>query len=272
MKSRLLTMLWDRPEGDVKELGTGTGFTVMHEGRRFLITNLHNFRGRTSDGDPVWCGGIPPTRIRIAARNGMFSGRVDLIEPLYSRSQNTPLWLQHPRGVEFDVAALELTQYEGAGTMPATGPEPVGGVGARFDDWTIPDTDGDGFPRPYLRPADAVSIVGFPFGFHSRDDFPIWITGTIASEPEFDYDERPVFLVDARTREGQSGSPVVLYLTPNSSPVLFTDDSVRTYNRETSIFLGIYSGRLNSESDIGIVWKPKAIRAVLAKGVRPLTV
>ena len=34
--------------------------------------------------------------------------------------------------------------------------------------------------------------------------------------------------------------------------------------RSLAKFLGMYSGRINSESDIGLVWKPKAILDTLA--------
>lgn len=266
MKSLQLTMLWERDDGEQLPCLHGTGFTVMREGIRYLITNLHNFRGMSREGEVLTKHGVTPTHVRIDASNNLFPGvgRVQLVEALFSTQGGTPLWLQHPKGVEFDVAALPITRNEGVGLMPAAnGYEAHANVLAGFYDWTIPGAEEDGSARPYLRPADTVSIVGFPFGFRSHDGMPIWITGTIASEPEFDYDHRPIFLVDARTREGQSGSPVVLHLTPNSTGVLFSDDTVRAVVREKSFFLGIYSGRLNQQSDLGIVWKPQAIRDLL---------
>ena len=274
MKSLLLTMLWERPEDRVMQtLATGTGFIVERKGRNFLITNLHNLRGQTPSGDMISSHGVRPTHIQIAASNWMFSeqGRVQVVQPLYVEPdyEIDPLWWQHPQGSEFDVAALEITQFEGEGRMlTANGFQTKKNVTASFPSWKIPGPDNSESPRPYLRPADTVSIVGFPFGFKSQHNLPLWITGTIASEPEFNHDNKPIFLVDARTRPGQSGSPVVLHMTPNTPSVLFTDYSIRTYNRETSFFLGIYSGRLNVESDIGIVWKTEVIRALLQHGVR----
>jgi len=266
-KSLLLTMLWKRPDGAFKKLATGTGFTVLRNGKRFLITNLHNLRGKDVEGNFLGEHAVEPTHISIAAENHLFpnQGRVKTLQPLFS-ADGKALWLQHRKGTMYDVAALEITAHEGRGRMhsPITQRlERAEHVAAAFRDWQVFDAEIDSAPMPYLRPADTVSIVGFPFGFHSRDDFPIWITGTIASEPDFDYDERPVFLVDARTREGQSGSPVILHITPNTSPLLFTDDTVRSFRKETSFFLGIYSGRLNERSDVGVVWKGIVIKQIL---------
>jgi hypothetical protein len=102
-----------------------------------------------------------------------------------------------------------------------------------------------------------VQIIGFPYGLDLvkyMDYCPLWTTGWIASEPNFDiyyhrkYDESPAFFVDCRTRRGQSGSPVIIADTK--------------YNHEPEL-IGIYGGRINKESDIGIVWKARAIKDLI---------
>lgn len=69
------------------------------------------------------------------------------------------------------------------------------------------------------------------------------------------------FLIDCRTREGQSGSAVIAY---RSAGVVSEKIGTLTVHEEpVTRFLGIYSGRINRDSDIGIVWKAKAIRELI---------
>lgn len=261
-------MLWKRDEdGKLNRLATGTGFTVVTGGRRFLVTNLHNLRGKDFDGNHLGGHAVEPTHIGIEAENGLFptNGRVRIIQALYD-AHNQPLWFQHPKDPRCDVAVLEITKGEGRGYMYAVASkqlEKSNKVAPGWHDWEMPQSSDLAQPRPSLRPSDSISIVGFPFGFRSKDGFPIWINGSLASEPDVDYDDRPAFLIDARTREGQSGSPAILHLTPNGRPTLFTDGSVRSYGREMSFLLGIYSGRLNKNSDLGIVWRTEVIQEIL---------
>lgn len=72
-----------------------------------------------------------------------------------------------------------------------------------------------------------------------------------------------MFLIDATTRGGMSGSPVVLrqvggYLTKSGGQVIMPGVSTR--------FLGIYSGRLPRDSEIGRVWRPRLIKEILEQG------
>jgi hypothetical protein len=109
-------------------------------------------------------------------------------------------------------------------------------------------------------PSDPVSVVGYPFG-RDAGGFAIWATGFIASEPSVDINDLPVLLIDCRARPGQSGSPVILQR--NSGLVHLENGSVVGDGKPRSRFLGLYSGRINRESDIGIVWKTKAVRELV---------
>ena len=110
------------------------------------------------------------------------------------------------------------------------------------------------------QPAQRVSVVGFPFGERTGASFAVWATGFIASEPEINHGGRPVFLIDCRTREGQSGSPVIFH---NNTGGLLSDKFAIQATTSSSWLLGIYSGRINGESDLGIVWKTYAIAELL---------
>ena len=92
-----------------------------------------------------------------------------------------------------------------------------------------------------------VFIVGHPFGLNHGYLWPIWIRGSVASEPSlfFNYkeDEYPLFLVDSRTRPGTSGSPV--FLMRRHFTDLNTDgDAFRAH------VFSVYTGRINEESDL----------------------
>ena len=109
-------------------------------------------------------------------------------------------------------------------------------------------------------PAMPVSIIGFPLGLSPDGAFPIWKTGHIASDPDIDYQGRPAFLIDATTRGGMSGSPVVIrmyggYLTRARQNVIG--------RRQITRFLGVYSGRIHVEAEIGLVWRPHVIQDIL---------
>ncbi len=83
----------------------------------------------------------------------------------------------------------------------------------------------------------------------------------IASEPDINYENLPVFLIDCRSRKGQSGSALIAH----------RNDGTYSDSRGNQIlagsvatkFLGIYSGRINDESDLGMVWKSSAIVELL---------
>ena len=129
------------------------------------------------------------------------------------------------------------------------------------------EEDGGGRRLPGLahrrtgRYKSSVSVVGFPFG-ESVGNLPIWVTGFIGSEPEMWCKGLPTMLVDCRTRTGLSGAPVVLQR--NFGSVVLEDGSFIADGRPRSRLLGVYSGRINDQSDIGIVWKTTAIRELVA--------
>ena len=110
--------------------------------------------------------------------------------------------------------------------------------------------------------ANTCLVVGYPWGLVDRQDqhhiLPIYKTANIASEPHLDFHGKPILVIDATTRPGMSGSPVI----------------VRRYHfGYRHRFLGIYTGRfprLSKDDDpaLGIVYKPKAIREIFAaKGI-----
>ena len=109
-----------------------------------------------------------------------------------------------------------------------------------------------------IEPAMTVSIIGYPFGLHS-DRWPIWKTGHIATNPDLNFEGKPAFLIDATTRPGMSGSPVVVRMWGAYL------DNAGNYNIGCGAtrFLGVYSGTIYETSEIGRVWRPQVIDEIL---------
>jgi hypothetical protein len=115
-------------------------------------------------------------------------------------------------------------------------------------------------------PSDFVNVIGFPFGWTGGGSIGIWVQGAIATEPELPYDEKPCFLIDSRTREGQSGSPVILY--KRNGWITLTNGQPYMIHNPLTIFLGVYAGRLTAESDLGTVWKASLVAEIAERGNR----
>lgn len=230
-----------------KRVGGGTGFVVQEQGKSFLITNWHCLAGRRSDTNEIISArGVTPDEVVITHNASEHLGAwVSRPEPILDAG-GRPLWLDHPAwGPKADVVALELTNLDGVQLYPYPLDEP--------------------HDPPRITPSDGV--IGFPFSQVSWGAMGIWVRGTVASEPELDYRGMPSFLVDSRTRPGQSGSPVVYYVNMSGS-YMSRNGNLRVGTGELIYLLGVYSGRINDQSDLGIVWKTSLIRDVVRTGVR----
>lgn len=229
------------------DLCSGTGFIgVGASGRRALVTNYHNLAQRfPHDGRPMRRDAVVPDSVRIR-HVAEIEGRsfIDKVEPV-TASDGSPKWVEHPvHGRQVDVVALPVNDVAGATLVDLI--HSVADEGRQI----------------VIGPAEIVSIIGFPFGLRPGG-LAVWSTGFIASEPELDVNGLPMLLVDSRTRQGQSGAPVFAVRAANTWTPL-TDGRTSLFEHSVNRFLGIYSGRVNEESDLGRVWKPSAIHEVLA--------
>lgn len=237
VKSLLLQMRFNG-----QDLSTGTGFVANAPRGPVLITNRHNVTGRHQEtGAPLSrTGGVPNEIVILHNRANLLGQWVPRIEPLYRAE--APLWIEHPvLGPRADFVALPLTQLG--------------------DVQLYPYTLGVGDPQLLLGPAEIVSVVGFPFGLTAGGGLAIWATGFIATELAIDYGNLPIFLVDCRSRPGQSGSAVIAHRAGgavNAVQGLMVGVGVQT------MFLGIYSGHINDQSDLGVVWKASALQELVA--------
>lgn len=232
------------------DLSVGTGFVVVRGDSSYLVTNRHNLSGRRSDTNELLSktGAVPDNVCIWHNADDKLGAWVAQNEPLYD-SDGRPLWFEHPRhGRAVDVVALPLTQLYGVKLYPHVLEPSATPVAVHV--------------------TTELSVVGFPFGRSGAGLTAIWTRGTVATEFDFDVDDLPCFLIDARTRPGQSGSAVVFYRIGGLVPYVDGNASMSAGD-VVQQFLGIYSGRINSDSDLGFVWRPSAIAQVIDGQQRP---
>jgi len=252
------------------KLSTGSAFFFESNGKPFLITNRHNLTGRNQNtGKPMHKMGGLPNKLTFSIptfkqNNNIieFSGNERHVFDM-KWDMKKPPWLEHPTlGTKADLVALDLQK------IWKNSPSPPFFVN------TLPSRQ----PLSIL-PASVVSVVGYPFGTSVNEHYPIWITGSVASEPNFDAEEKPAFYIDCRTNKGASGSPVFIITNSGTAPVdrevsgKEVSMALRLGNSHSAAFyipvhrfLGIYSGRINSSSDIGLVWREAAIKLICESG------
>lgn len=238
----LVPMLGDKPLAQA-----ATGFVVHDAGTYWLVTNWHVVSGRrTDDGQPLsQRTGATPDRLRVAHN---VNGQVAWVEHEYEllTPHGEPRWVEHPvlrRRV--DVVALRIS------------PE----SGVQFYPYEL-DEEGDQLAAGM---GEGLSIIGFPFGRTGGGRLAIWVKGWVATEPGVDFDGLPCFLVDSRTRPGQSGSPVIAFVAGGAARM--ESGSTNFYDGPITRFMGIYSGRISEESDLGVVWKRTTVAQVIRSGV-----
>jgi hypothetical protein len=232
------------------ELATGTAFFAGVGKRALLVTNKHNVTGRNIatgeclDKKHAAVPNMMSVLIPITSKKdeGFICSSWQWYHiPLYVEQDDArPAWVEHPDptvdlvGFKFSPPEVNIRNL----VLPADGPD-------------LP-----------LQISNRVNVIGYPFGL-STDNFPIWSTGYTASEPAIDVGDKPLMYIDSRTRSGQSGSPVVRFFHPGET--VSVDGKTYMAKQPQVFLLGIYGGRVNPESDIGMVWKKRAIVELFAQ-------
>ncbi|GAA5090725.1 hypothetical protein GCM10025760_16750 [Microbacterium yannicii] len=160
-----------------QQLAVGSGFIATLDGAGYLVTARHNLSGRDWPSNQLksrWC--VEPDRVimkmQVAAPGILaWSDR----EVRVVDDSGEPLWFEHPKlGRGADIAALPLENDE---------------------EWFV-DAFDIAKPTPEREPllsaGDDLFVVGFPRGFTPYAGVPIWTRASVASEPAFDYDNRPM--------------------------------------------------------------------------------
>jgi hypothetical protein len=224
-------------------LGKATGFTIRCEDKLFLVTNWHVVSGRSAD--TLACldkkKASIPDRLTVSFHAANLLGQwIDVDIPLLDQEGRHD-WIEHPTGHLVDVVALLLPANPAIEIFPL--------------DLALAGVD------LVAQPAAPVCVIGFPFGLGTGGNWPIWKTGHIASDPSLDYEPgKPAFLIDATTRSGMSGSPVIIRMSggfPTAGGGFMIGGGTRTR------FVGIYSGRIHAKSEVGRVWRPFVLEEIL---------
>lgn len=225
-------------------LGTATGFVANAKAGPVLVTNRHVVTGRHQDtGVPLSStAGVPDNLAVWHNRLNSLGQWVAKREPLYDTA-GAPRWKEHPRlGARADIVCLPLTDLTDVNLYPYDPTNPGANIKVGV--------------------SDSLSVIGFPFGMAGGGLFAIWATGSLATEPIADFMDLPTYLIDCRSRQGQSGSPVVAYRSGGA--VAMEDGGTNMFAGPVWRFIGVYSGRINPESDLGIVWKASALADLIA--------
>jgi len=231
-------------------ISSGTGFFYSYEEKVYLVTNYHNITGiNPLTGKNLSLKGLKPNKIKIffhtqhPERNkGTFhtSDFLEQIVDLYYEDFISQKWWHYPgyNNGEIDVVVIPNI------------------ITTSIKDKILFNCINKYSSFKNERPSyigDDVFIIGYPWNLKGGSKvLPIWKKGSIATEPNVCVDNfckesiqknsntkvcsnLPIILIDAKTTNSMSGSPVV-----SNFNGLF-DKKLGSFPN----FLGIYSGRMN---------------------------
>ena len=244
--------------GSFQTTGSATAFVYTEDSTNYyLITNWHVVNSRSptdssanvaevfnQSGNKEKIDVSDPEILRVYFHSTIALGEW-YPQELILRDRGDRKWLNHPLGKIVDVVAIKLDS------------DIVENKFINLYPIYLPDFEDDILIYPTMN----VTILGFPFGFASQGYFPIYKTGQIASDYSININNLPLFYIDAATRPGMSGSPVVGIQIGSG---MSASGGFRVGGRAQKL-LGVYSGRLPNDSDVGLVWKPTAIADIIHK-------
>jgi hypothetical protein len=231
-------------------IGAGTGFIVEGPTGRVLLSNRHVIVGREpSSNEYKDKGGRQPDRIKVWSVDR--SAQPTVVEMRLFDAAGTEQWIEHPQHRHhLDLVGMLWPHTEFRSTR--TGTLAASGAPVRI---SVPDP---------------VLLLGFPLRFHGGiHGLPVAVSGMIASTPGLSVDgDLPRFLIDSATIEGLSGSPVLFY--PNGQTVINERGTTATavLTKDAYQLLGLYTGRIRGDAQLGYVIDVGAIRELLANPQR----
>lgn len=249
-----------------KPVSLGTGFFYAYQDLNvqvlYLITNYHVLTGSSPLENKPCIGDTIALQFHISDTE---PGKIKTVRlPLFTKNEK-PIWITSSSCPEADLAVIPLVD-------PLYQDCKVRYISA---EWAKGDLK--------VRPTTNVALVGYPYGFYDmKNALPIWKTGSVASEPDVDFDGKPLFLVDVSAFPGMSGSPV-FGVSPHG--VYESKEGAIKIGVNLKTFLGIYVsmhqhvenkylkevaygnglGIVDYESlEIGDVWKARLISEIVA--------
>jgi len=257
-----------------EKVAKATGFfysgTVDSKHTLWLVTNWHVLAGRNASKPEIvlHSHGAIPNRIQLQVPSRIGGdGEVHDRELVFYEifvelfdSNGLAMWHQHPSKHEVDIGVVNLGQ--------ALDGHLVRGINEVCSEHDMAVEIGN-----------EVFILGYPLGFSHFANTPIWKRGSIASEPHAETAEsRNRIVIDATTRKGMSGSPVVM----RSKTHYVTESGQIVQKANGSRFIGVYASRPAPEREptndeieagflgheIGYVFKSGCLVEVITRAVR----
>lgn len=246
--------------GGTECLGTGTGFLVESARGTCLVTARHVLTGRHHyNGDKLHSSGAIPTEVRIYHRmkdGNNISGAAYIGGVALYDESNLPCWYEdadYSHLCDYAVLPIQLEDFVSAQfVMPSF-------LIPEFSSEAVVANMGKHVQPLSLTPGETVSVVGYPFGQSVGPVFPIWATGALAIDLAF-VDPFGKIYIDCRARPGQSGAPVFV---KRSGAAVLADGTDILFDGWARAFLGVYSGRVHKDSDIGIVYSAKRLERTI---------
>lgn len=238
--------------GDI--MSHGTGFFWRYENSIYLITARHVLTGLSPFDDSVLSDkGYIPEQFAIFPTKHTPDNAVFRVQHRFQLDHSrTAVWLQDPEFelLRTDIAALKVfTDTD--------------------QDVICLNDDKDLFNDQMALAGMPCAVVGYPLPNPVGLMTPVWRTGNLASEPLLPIDDKPMFLMDASTSPGFSGSPVFRrHYGP--LPIQKQDGSitVKVDNVVATSFIGVYAGRLSHRhfgGEVPFVFYGNRIPTILAQ-------
>jgi len=221
-----------------KFLGNATGFFFSTAHKSYFITNNHVVGGKYYQNDYIqkYKHAAPldsiPNRLEIRV-HGSSLGKTGIIRlPLVNNNKPIYISFNNPSNIPLDIMDVAAI--------------PINNASIDSKDINILFLGPINENRDLvLYPSTELFIVGFPYDYGKLSNYPLWKRGTIASEPNLADNNSDI---DATTRSGMSGSPVIFrgasYVTKQG----------QNYSGVSTFLVGIYSAQ-NYMAEIGLVWK-----------------
>lgn len=249
--SLVTTMVSLDLNGEQVSQGTGFFYKSIKEQLFFLVTNYHVVTGHSPQSKESPLGDSVSFKIRRKS-----GGSKTIKIPLFKNGK--PTWLQHENEKNADIAVIPL-------------------FGDNLKDCEFEALDG-GVKNDvvYKGPTARVTLIGYPYGFHDAANMlPVWKTGSVASETEYDFNGEKTIVLDISAFPGMSGSPAMIVAKGG-----YGDKNGNMYAGNVYHFLGIYASMnmFNSELNLeqvsndakkfvnhteslqlGIIWKASLI-------------
>lgn len=228
-----------------------TGFFYRHEGEVYFVSARHALTGLDAFSNRAFSkSGYLPQRVRVfpGLKKEESNFRINLDVEVRT-PDGEPLWLQDPEFAELntDIACIRIDHQH------------------KDLFWSIePSQDENLFSAVGFD----CFIAGYPNRNYRDPYLPIWRRGSFAYEPSVPVHDRPMFLVDAATSPGLSGSPIFQRahgpapIVGESGELVVKGDAV-----VSTRFVGVYGGRLdhtNQLAQVGYGWYANRIPMIVS--------